>query len=49
MKIALYQSSPRMGDVAHNITQATETLKAHEETMKSVDLLVLPEMAFSGT
>ena len=49
MKIALYQSSPRLGDVAPNIRQATETLKAHEETMKSVDLLVLPELAFTGT
>jgi predicted amidohydrolase len=49
MRIALYQSAPRFGDVAYNIQQATETLEAHGEAMKSVDLLVLPELAFTGT
>ncbi|KAA8573204.1 hypothetical protein EYC84_003707 [Monilinia fructicola] len=46
MKIACLQFSPQVGDVENNFTRANAILnKANPE---DIDLLVLPEMAFSG-
>ncbi len=46
MKIGCLQFAPAVGDVENNIKRANEILtKANPE---GLDLLVLPEMAFSG-
>lgn len=49
MKIACLQFSPQVGDVDHNMTRADMVLaKAGEVEKMGLDLLVLPEMAFTG-
>lgn len=48
MKIATLQFDPKIGDVEGNIRRADEILKKREDELKGLDLLVLPEMAFSG-
>lgn len=52
MKIATLQFAPQLGDVKGNIKRADAVLKGVEETygdrIRGLDLLVLPEMAFSG-
>lgn len=52
MKIATLQFSPLLGDVDGNIRHADEILKGAEDAygdrLHGLDLLVLPEMAFSG-
>lgn len=45
MKIAVLQFSPRLGEVSQNISRADALLS---QNSTSLDLLVLPEMAFSG-
>lgn len=46
MRIACLQFAPQVGDVNNNLTQADAVLtKANPEDL---DLLVLPELAFSG-
>lgn len=46
MKIGLLQFAPQVGDVDNNLNRADAILnKANPEDL---DLLVLPEMAFSG-
>ncbi|KAF1822758.1 carbon-nitrogen hydrolase [Dissoconium aciculare CBS 342.82] len=45
MKIAVLQFSPSLGMVEQNMLRAQQILEAHPGPM---DLLVLPEMAFSG-
>ncbi|MCJ1306986.1 Carbon-nitrogen hydrolase [Agyrium rufum] len=46
MRIAVTQFSPKLGEIEANIAQ-TDTLLANAD-IKNVDLLVLPELAFSG-
>ncbi|WEW56442.1 hypothetical protein PRK78_001885 [Emydomyces testavorans] len=52
MKIATLQFSPRLGDVEGNIRRADAILKraeqVHGDEMRELDLMVLPEMAFTG-
>ena len=45
--MVLLQFNPQLGDIAHNLKRA-ETIISQAET-QDIDLLVLPEMAFSGT
>jgi protein N-terminal amidase len=46
MRIACLQFNPQVGDVDNNLTRADRVLsRANPENL---DLLVLPEMAFSG-
>ena len=55
MRIATLQFAPRLGKVESNIRRADELLNAGMKRFnagggrRSLDLLVLPEMAFSGT
>jgi protein N-terminal amidase len=46
MKIACLQFAPLVGDVENNIRAADAILE--KTNLEDVDLLVLPEMAFSG-
>ncbi|KXX75285.1 Protein N-terminal amidase [Madurella mycetomatis] len=49
MKIGCLQFSPQVGDVSNNLTRADAVLsKADPRELEDLDLLVLPEMAFSG-
>ena len=52
MRIATLQFAPRLGRVEANIRRADEVLskamKKINDSRKPLDLLVLPEMAFSG-
>lgn len=49
MKIACLQFAPRVGDVPSNMARAEAVLaKAEPSSLDDLDLLVLPEMAFSG-
>lgn len=50
MKIALLQFSPRLGEVAANFSRAESLLMRQEREgeLVGVDLLVLPELAFTG-
>lgn len=49
MRIGCLQFAPRVGDVSNNITRAEAVLsKADPDELQGLDLLVLPEMAFSG-
>ena len=47
MHIATLQFSPVLGQVAQNIARADELLAAADTD--GLDLLVLPELAFTGT
>jgi predicted amidohydrolase len=49
MKIACLQFDPQVGDVDNNLNRADAVLdKINPEDLDSLDLLVLPELAFSG-
>jgi protein N-terminal amidase len=50
MKIAILQFAPRLGEVAANFSRAESLLMRHEREgeLDSLDLLVLPELAFTG-
>jgi len=49
MRIACLQFAPQVGDIDNNLNRADAVLnKAEAEDLESLDLLVLPEMAFSG-
>jgi protein N-terminal amidase len=50
MKIATLQFSPRVGDIARNFSMAESLLMREEREglLQDLDLLVLPELAFSG-
>ncbi|KAK0735540.1 carbon-nitrogen hydrolase, partial [Apiosordaria backusii] len=49
MRIACLQFSPQVGEVSKNISKADAVLAASAaELEEGIDLLVLPEMAFSG-
>ena len=46
MRVACLQFNPQVGDVNNNLTRADRVLsRANPENL---DLIVLPEMAFSG-
>jgi protein N-terminal amidase len=51
MRIACLQFAPTVGDVDTNIDRADRVLHECEKELleKGVDLIVLPELAFSGT
>lgn len=50
MKIACLQFAPEVGDVDANLDRADAVLnKARPEDLDGLDLLVLPELAFTGT
>lgn len=49
MRIACLQFSPQVGDTDNNLNRGDAVLnKAKPEELEALDLLVLPEMAFSG-
>lgn len=49
MRIACLQFAPQVGDVSSNLNRADAVLsKADPAELDNLDLLVLPEMAFSG-
>lgn len=50
MKIACLQFAPQVGDIDNNLNRADSVLaKANPEDLEALDLLVLPELAFTGT
>lgn len=50
MKIACLQFAPQVGDVDNNLNRADAVLnKARTGDLDDLDLLVLPELAFTGT
>jgi protein N-terminal amidase len=49
MRIACLQFAPQVGDVNNNLNRADAVLsKADPEDLDDIDLLVLPELAFTG-
>lgn len=49
MRIACLQFAPQVGDVDNNLNRADSVLaRADQDDVDSLDLLVLPELAFSG-
>ena len=48
MKIATLQFTPTLGDVAASIAHAESVLYKDESKLQGLDLLVLPELAFTG-
>lgn len=48
MKIALLQLDPTIGHVARNIEKADMLIALHRHSLEGIDLLVLPELAFTG-
>jgi predicted amidohydrolase len=49
MRIACAQYSPQVSDIDNNLTRADAVLhKAKPEQLEDLDLLVLPELAFTG-
>jgi predicted amidohydrolase len=49
MRIACLQFAPQVGDVSNNMARAEAVLsKANPDDLADLDLMVLPEMAFSG-
>lgn len=49
MRIACLQFAPQVGDTDNNLNRADAVLaKANQDDVDSLDLIVLPELAFSG-
>jgi protein N-terminal amidase len=49
MKIGILQFAPQVGDVDNNVDRAEAVLsRADPADLNNLDLLVLPEMSFSG-
>lgn len=49
MKIACLQFAPQVGDIDNNLNRADAVLaKANPDDLENLDLLVLPELAFTG-
>lgn len=49
MRIACLQFAPQVGDINNNLNRADSVLsKADPDDLEGLDLLVLPELAFSG-
>lgn len=50
MRIGCLQFAPQVADIDNNLNRADAVLaKANQDDLDSLDLLVLPEMAFTGT
>lgn len=50
MRIACLQFAPQVGEIDNNLNRADAVLaKANQNDVDTLDLLVLPELAFSGT
>jgi protein N-terminal amidase len=50
MRIGCLQFAPQVGEVSNNISRAEAVLsRANPQELGTLDLLVLPEMALSGT
>lgn len=50
MRIGCLQFDPRLGEVDNNLNRADDILDGvNPEDLDSLDLLVLPELAFTGT
>ncbi len=49
MKIATLQFSPQLGPVDENIARADSILSSCSDSLHELDLLVLPELAFTGS
>lgn len=49
MRIACLQFAPQVGDVDNNLNRADAIIsKTHPSQLEHLDLLVLPELAFTG-
>lgn len=49
MRIGCLQFAPEVGDIDNNLNRADSVLnRANRNELESLDLLVLPEMAFTG-
>lgn len=49
MRIGCLQFAPLVGDLDNNLNRADSVLaRADQDNIDSLDLLVLPELAFSG-
>lgn len=49
MRIGCLQFAPEVGDIDNNLNRADSVLnRADRDELESLDLLVLPEMAFTG-
>lgn len=49
MRIACLQFAPQVGDIDNNLNRADSVLaKANPDDLENLDLLVLPELAFTG-
>jgi predicted amidohydrolase len=48
MRIATLQFDPALGEVEGNIKKADSILDAQKDRLGKLDLLVLPELAFTG-
>jgi predicted amidohydrolase len=48
MRIATLQFTPTLGDVTSSIVHAEQVLYTDESRLRDLDLLVLPELAFTG-
>lgn len=49
MKIACLQFAPQVGDINNNLNRADSVLaRASPDDLEDLDLIVLPELAFSG-
>lgn len=49
MRIACLQFAPQVGDIDNNLNRADSVLaKANPDDLEDLDLLVLPELAFTG-
>jgi predicted amidohydrolase len=48
MKVATLQFDPTLGNVTGNIRHADAMLKNQEVELAGLDILVLPELAFTG-
>lgn len=48
MRIAALQFAPKLGEISANIDRANALLSSYSAPLNEVDLLVLPELAFSG-
>lgn len=47
MRIGCLQFAPQVGDIDNNLNRADAVL--HKANPENLDLLVLPELAFTGT
>lgn len=49
MRIGCLQFAPNVGDVDNNIRRADQVLsRAKQDDLYNLDMIVLPELAFSG-